>query len=375
MSTRERFHSRSLCTCWILLCCLAAVATASGSTSPNGAPKPTAPHDGQHDFDFEIGTWKIHLKRLLYPLTGSTTWTEFDGTSSTQKVWNGKANLEQFETNGSAGQIEGMTLRLYNPESGQWSLYWATSKTGTLAIPTVGEFRDGVGEFYDHEPINGRMILVRFIWSRITATSAHFEQSFSDDGGKTWEVNWITDQTRVGEEEYKAQAEISTPKLEPQSPSPHHHQHDFDFEYGTWTAHLKRLTHPLANSDTWVEYDGTSLVQKLWNGRANFGVLEVDAPAGHIEGLTLRLYNPESHQWRLYWANSRDGVLQTPTIGQFTGAQGEFFDQEDFQNESIFVRFIFSDVTANSFRTEQSFSPDWGKTWEPNWIGTFTRTK
>jgi hypothetical protein len=342
------------------------------AANPVSTSKPAEAHDGQHDFDFEIGTFKIHLKRLLHPLTGSTEWTEFDGTTVTRKVWNGKANLEQFETTGSAGHIEGMTLRLYNPESHQWSIYWATSKTGTLGIPTIGEFKNGVGEFYDQEPINGRMILLRFIWSRITPTSAHFEQSFSEDGGKTWEVNWITDQTRVSEEEFKAQAESSTPKLDP--PTGHDNQHDFDFEWGNWKAHLKRLTHPLSGSDAWVEYDGTSIVQKIWNGRANYGELEVDGPAGHIEGLTLRLYNPESHQWRLYWANSKDGSLSVPAIGQFANSSlGEFFDQEDFQNKSIFVRFVFSDVTPNEFRTEQSFSPDWGKSWESNWNATFTR--
>jgi hypothetical protein len=159
-------------------------------------------HDGQHDFDFEVGTWKIHLSRLVHPLTGSKEWEQFDGTTVTRKIWGGRAFIEQFETDGTAGtgHIEGLTLRLYNPQSNQWSLYWATSKTGTLTQPTIGEFKDGVGEFYDHEPINGRMTLVRYIWSKITPTSAHFEQSFSDDGGKTWEVNWITDQTRINPE-------------------------------------------------------------------------------------------------------------------------------------------------------------------------------
>lgn len=169
--------------------------------SASEASKAAFQHDGQHDFDFEVGTWKIHLSRLLHPLTGSKEWEQFDGTTTTQKVWGGRANLEQFETDSpSGGHIEGLTLRLYNSESHQWSLYWATSKTGTLGVPTVGEFKDGIGEFYDHEPINGRMVLVRFIWSKITPTSAHFEQSFSPDGGKTWEVNWITDQTRVSQE-------------------------------------------------------------------------------------------------------------------------------------------------------------------------------
>ena len=162
---------------------------------------------GQRDFDFEIGTWKIHLKRLDHRLVGSTTWVEFDGTSVTRKVWDGRADLEEFETDSAAGgHIEGLTLRLYDPQTHQWSLYWATSKSGVLGPPTIGEFKDGRGEFFDTEPSgpNGRAILVRFVWSDITPTSAHFEQSFSDDGGKTWEVNWITDQTRVQGESDKA---------------------------------------------------------------------------------------------------------------------------------------------------------------------------
>ncbi|MGA7918598.1 MAG: hypothetical protein WCA38_02930 [Candidatus Acidiferrales bacterium] len=159
--------------------------------------------DGQHDFDFELGSWKIHLKRLDKPLTGSTNWVEFDGTSVTRKVWNGRSQIEEFETDGAAGHIEGLTLRLYNPQSHQWSLYWATSKTGTLGVPTIGQFRNGRGEFYDYEEINGRMVFVRFVWTNANSSSPHFEQSFSDDGGKTWEVNWITDQTRVADESDK----------------------------------------------------------------------------------------------------------------------------------------------------------------------------
>lgn len=162
------------------------------------APQPPAARDGQHDFDFEIGTWRIHLKRLLHPLTGSTTWVEFDGTSVTRKIWDGRANLEEFETDGPTGHIEGLTLRLYNPKTHQWSLYWANSKVGALSLPpNVGEFNNGRGEFFAPDTLNDRVIFVRYVWSAITPTSAHFEQSYSGDGGKTWEVNWITDQTRV----------------------------------------------------------------------------------------------------------------------------------------------------------------------------------
>ena len=189
----------------LLACSTALLLTATrapGQAAP--ATSRSAMRDGQHDFDFEAGTWKIHLKRLVYPLTGSTTWVEFDGTSVTRKVWDGRAWLEEFETNGPSGHIEGLTLRLYNPQSHQWSLYWANSKDGTLGQPTVGEFTNGRGEFFDQEPYNGRVILVRYVWSDITPNSAHFEQAFSTDGGKTWEVNWITDQTRVPDDSAKS---------------------------------------------------------------------------------------------------------------------------------------------------------------------------
>jgi hypothetical protein len=169
-------------------------------SSSTATSVPATPSSGQHDFDFEEGRWSIHLKRLLHPLSGSSSWVEFEGTSVTRRIWQGKAWLEEFETSGATGKVEGLTLRLYHPDSRQWYLYWSNAKDGVMGVPTIGQFRNGVGEFYDQEPFNGRAILVRYVWSRITPSSAHFEQSFSDDGGKTWEVNWITDQTRVMDE-------------------------------------------------------------------------------------------------------------------------------------------------------------------------------
>jgi hypothetical protein len=197
----------------LMVCSLVVMLRLPGLTQQSSdAPKPgsqqtSSQRDGQHDFDFEIGTWKIHLKRLEKRLAGSTTWIEFDGTSVTRKVWDGRAQLEEFETDSpGGGHIEGLTLRLYDPQTHQWSLYWATSKSGAIGPPTIGEFKNGRGEFFDTEPSgpNGRAILVRFIWSKTDTNTPHFEQSFSDDGGKTWEVNWITDQTRVSDESDKA---------------------------------------------------------------------------------------------------------------------------------------------------------------------------
>ena len=112
------------------------------------SPQPAlAERDGQHDFDFEIGTWKTHLWRLQHPLSGSNTWVEYEGTSVVRKVWNGRANLIELEVDGLAGHIEGLNLRLYNPKSHQWSLNFASSSGGTMNQPTIGEFKNGRGEF------------------------------------------------------------------------------------------------------------------------------------------------------------------------------------------------------------------------------------
>ena len=165
--------------------------------APKAEPQNSNVRDGQHDFDFEIGTWKTHLKRLLHPLTGSTQWVECEGTSVVRKVWDGRANLLELQADCPFGHFEGLNLRLYNPESHQWSLNFSNRSAGSLSQPTIGEFKNGRGEFYDQEPLNGRAILVRFVISEITANSCRFEQAFSDDGGKTWEVNWIATDTRV----------------------------------------------------------------------------------------------------------------------------------------------------------------------------------
>jgi hypothetical protein len=334
-------------------------------------------HSGQNDFDFEIGSWKIHLKKLLHPLTGSTTWVEFDGTSVTRKIWDGRSQIEQFETDSAvAGHIEGLTLRTYNPQTQQWRLYWANAKDGILDSPQIGEFKNGRGEFYAQDMLNGKSILIRFVWTNTTTNTPHFEQSFSEDGGKTWELNWITDQTRVPEESDKSAAASPVPQTGSgarATTAERDGQHDFDPLVGTWKYHLKKLQHPLTGSNTWVESDGTGVCYKLWEGRAQLDTFEAEGATGHIEGLTLRTYNPQSHQWRLYWANSKNGVIDPPQVGEFKNGRGEFLAQDTINDKTILIRYAWTNMTTDSPHFEQSFSEDGGKTWEANWITDQTR--
>lgn len=155
----------------------------------------TAPN-GQHDFDFHFGSWKAHSRILLHPLSGSTAWIELDGTVTVRKIWDGRANLEEIESSNATTHFQGLTLFLYNPASHQWSQTFANSDDGTLGQPLIGEFKNGRGEFFGRELFHGRSILVQFVWSDITPDSHRVEQSYSDDGGKTWEPNFVATLTR-----------------------------------------------------------------------------------------------------------------------------------------------------------------------------------
>jgi hypothetical protein len=197
-----------------LLLVIAAVATAPTVTfAEMQTPARTSPvaRDGSHDFDFEIGTWKSHLRRRVHPLSASSTWVEYDGTTIVRKVWNGAANLVELEVAGPAGHIDALSLRLYDPASHQWSLNFANRAVGQISPPPmIGEFRDGRGEFFDREIFDGRQIRVRFVISDITASTCRFEQAYSDDDGKTWESNWIATDTRVsGHEDHPPEKRMS----------------------------------------------------------------------------------------------------------------------------------------------------------------------
>lgn len=192
---------RCLCLCGALTVIQRLPILAQQSGAPSAASQSTA-RDGRHDFDWDIGTWKTHQRRLLHPLTGSTTWVEYNGTDVVRRIWDG-ANVGLVEADGPAGHLEIFTLRLYNPETHEWSIYFANSASGALSQPAVGQFKNGRGEFLDQETYNGATILLRFSISDITPNSVRFAQAFSADGGRTWEENFIVTETIVKEDAAK----------------------------------------------------------------------------------------------------------------------------------------------------------------------------
>jgi hypothetical protein len=156
-------------------------------------------HDGAHDFDFIIGDWKAHVRRLPDRLNGSHAWVEYAGISNHHKLLDTNANLEQFDVTSTDKKqhIKAQTLRMYNPQTHQWIIYGLDLDNGELdpAAPVVGQFQGNRGVFYNRTTWNGRVVLVRWMWLNVSPHAAHMEQSFSTDG-QHWEVNWICDLSR-----------------------------------------------------------------------------------------------------------------------------------------------------------------------------------
>jgi hypothetical protein len=190
-------YRRILVACLSILTLTAVTATSGdASTAPRTSTTPV--EDGQRDFDWEIGAWRTSVQVLADPLSASADeWLHFEGTSTVRPLLDGRANVVEFEVAGPTGRIDALNLRLYEPQARRWSLTFVNIRDGLLTPPVYGGFHDGVGEFYGDDHLGGRPIKVRFLIVRQGPNTARFEQAFSDDGGHTWETNWVAVDHRI----------------------------------------------------------------------------------------------------------------------------------------------------------------------------------
>ena len=331
--------------------------------------------DGEHDFDFNVGTWRTHITRIVDPLEGGTHSFEMNGTVTVRPLWHGRAQLEEIEADGPKGHWEGMTLFLYNPAAHQWNQIFTDSASGMMTSPLIGELRDGRIVLYSADTLAGRAILVRGVWSNILPDAHRYEESYSADGGATWKPAFRGELTRLAPGGTGETAPASTEVV----------SHDFDFDLGLWKTHSRRLMHPLSGShpqsdaSQWSEMNGVTTVRPVWGGKANIAEFEADGPKGHLELLALRLYDPKARQWNVNFATSQVGILNAagdtsgvPSIGSFRNGRIAFYDQEPFNGRAIWVRFEIYPLSPTTARSEQAFSDDNGQTWETNWINEYT---
>jgi hypothetical protein len=354
----------------ILVSVIALGACSATATVAAGLPAsaPAEPiHDGAHDFDFNIGTWNTHITRVLNPFAAGSPSVALDGTVTVRPIWNGKAELEEIEADGPKGHWEGLTLFLYNPRAHQWSQSFVNSKVGTLSSSAnFGEFKDGRGVLFGQDTVNGRSILVRAEWSNIGPQSHRYQESYSNDGGTTWATSFAADlsRTKPGDVIHR-----SPPLTERDAQSG-----GFDYSFGNWREHSKRLLHPLTGDGNWIDMQGSTAVSKIWNGRASIAEFKAEGPAGPLEILALRVYNPVARQWSVDFATSAVGELgAVPGLGEFKNGRIDFFDAEPINGRQTLVRFSCWGLGASRMQTEQAYSADGGKSWEVNWVNQYTR--
>lgn len=170
-------------------------ANAASATSTANATSAAA-DDGRHDFDFYFGSWDVTVRRLKQVLVGSNDWEEYKATDESRPILGGMGCIDHFRTERIAG-FEGMALRLFDPATRDWSIYWADSRGGALGTPLVGRFKDGVGTFTVADDWQGKPIIARNLWLDIRKDSVRWEQAASADGGKTWETNCIMRMVRT----------------------------------------------------------------------------------------------------------------------------------------------------------------------------------
>jgi hypothetical protein len=325
----------------------------------------TARVPAPHAFDYQFGAWRVHVSRLLDPGGASARWTRYDGTHVVAPLLNGSANIGVLEIGGPAGNIEGLQLRTFDPSTRRWKLAFASGSDGKVQPPSIGRFENGQGVFFERTRIGGRLARVRTVATRLTETTNRDVISYSTDGS-TWHPLWIASYARLRDAELSDAADADSSA----------NADDFDLQIGTWRVSVERLARRLAGSHAWRTYIGSFVAQRLWNGRANVGELDVRRGADRIHAIVLRTYNPQMRQWSDYSVDTADGsVLLPPVVGRFSNGRGELYDSETYAGRKILVRYVFDDITARSCRFVQSFSADKGKTWERNMVALFTRTE
>lgn len=359
-----------------LLMAVALVATSAGTApapAPTLAPIPAPNYpgtpttrNGAGDFNFEFGTWRTHYRLLSKRLAHNHDWYDCYGTSVIRPFWGGRGNLEDGDLKCPKRFIGGLTLRLYDAQTHQWTLWWGTRELGVSPPPQVGNFdADGVGRFYAYDTWQGQPIINRFQWTKVNG-NPHFEQAYSVDHGKTWETNWTTDYERVSP---------STKGVWNAVDATTDGHSAFDFLLGSWRTHYMRLRHPLANDHEWYSCDGTATIRPFWGGSGNLEDGDLRCPTQYIRGLTLRLYDAATGQWALYWGTQANGLAQgLPQVGRFNErGVGDFYAPDTYNGKPVIVRYRWELRNGNP-HYEQAFSADNGKTWETNWTTDYTRS-
>lgn len=337
-----------------------AVALGLPTFSASGTTPDPAAHVG--DWRWLVGDWDVRHRRLKERLVGDTHWQEFAGRSACWLTMGGLGTIDDNLVDLPGDPYRGLGIRAFDPATGKWSIWWLDGRNPTRIDPPVhgGFDRDG-GTFLGNDTLRGQPILMRFRWRDIHGRRPWWEQAFSPDDGKTWEVNWRNWFTRTSPEP------TSLPKLG-DAPG------DFAFLAGRWQVKHRRLRQRLVGSNEWDEFGGTLANWPVLGGHGNVGDNVMHFPSGTVRGVGLRAFDPQARQWLSWWLDGRNpSAIAPPVRGGFVGGIGTFVGDDTHAGRAVKTRVRWSNITPHFARWEQASSADGGTTWETNWISDFAR--
>lgn len=326
---------------------------------------PTRAADRRRDWAWLEGNWKVDHRRLRRRLVRDTNWDSFTGTSAVWMTLGGLGTIDDNLLHLPGGDYRAMGIRAYDPASDRWSIWWLDGRNPTRIDPPVtGQFDGDSGTFTGTDTLDGRPIYVRFHWRGIHGPRPHWQQSFSPDGGASWEMNWENFFTRTA----------AAPTPLPLLPNVNRAPDDWAFLAGRWTVRHRKLRKRLVGSRDWDEFGGTFVNWPTLGGNGNVGDNLMEAPSGAFRGVGFRAWNPATREWLSWWLDGRDpGRIGAPLRGKFVDGIGTYLSDDVHEGRPVKARVTWSRITGKRARWEQAFSTDGGQNWEVNWISDFTR--
>jgi len=325
------------------------------------AETPAAPAHA-HDWDWLLGDWDVFHSRLKDRLVKSTEWQEFKGRSSFWTTLGGMGNVDDDIVELPAGIYRGLSLRAFDPKTNSWAIWWVDGRNPERIDPPVrGGFKGDEGEFTGPDVYKGTPVTVRFRWHEVRSKRPWWDQAYSTDGGKTWEINWRNYFTRT-----RATAS-GQPRIEGDPPE----ARQWDFLVGQWKVRNRRLR---AGSKDWQEFDSTLRNWTVLGGRGNVGDNWFAIPGDPFGGMSLRVYNDEKKEWLSWWVSGREPAnIGPPLRGKFENGIATLVGDDVADGNPIKLRSQWTRTDTGSPHWTQATSSDGGKTWETNWVADFER--
>jgi hypothetical protein len=260
------------------------------------------------------------------------------------------------------GTYRAVAPRAFDPATGRWNIWWLDGRmAGKLDPPVRGTFTGAEGEFHGPDVYQGRKVDVRFRWHETTSKRPHWDQAYSTDSGKTWEINWRNYFTRT--------SEMPTPIALEAGETVGPEAADWTFLAGEWRVRNRKLK----PDGSWETFDSTLINRPVMGGMGNVGDNVFRAPSGTYRGLSLRAYDAAAKTWRSWWLDGRSPQEIAPSLsGGFANGVGTLTGEDVVNGAKVQVRSQWSGMSPKTARWEQAISRD-GTRWEPNWIAELER--